>query len=179
MTIGADDQLVHVAAGSALLEGNLHLPAGATGIVLFAHGSGSSRHSPRNQHVAQALQEGSLATLLIDLLTTEEEVIDETNAAFRFDIGLLASRLIAATDWLGQQPETAGLAIRLFRRQHGRRGGIAGRGGPSGGRRCRFTRGPSRPGRFCPGPRKGAHPASLWVATTSLLSSSTRRFWIS
>src|SRR5437868_4346475 len=112
-----NEQLVRVPIDGANLEGNLTIPDGATGVVLFAHGSGSSRHSPRNRYVAQVLQQGGLATLLIDLLTPEEEQIDNRTAHLRFDIGLLASRLVAATDWLlasanlgphetiGRQPE--------------------------------------------------------------------------
>jgi dienelactone hydrolase len=109
-----EERLVRVAAGPVTLEGNLTLPDGANGIVLFAHGSGSSRHSPRNRYVAQLLNEAKLATLLIDLLTSEEEAIDMRTAHLRFDIGLLAERLIAATDWLTQHPETRYLRIGYF-----------------------------------------------------------------
>jgi hypothetical protein len=84
---------VRVAAGSATLEGTLAVPRGARGVVLFAHGSGSGRHSPRNRYVAAALGRGGLATLLVDLLTTAEELIDERTRHLRFDIGLLADRL--------------------------------------------------------------------------------------
>jgi putative phosphoribosyl transferase len=96
------------------LEGNLTIPAGARGIVLFAHGSGSSRHSPRNRYVAQELQRSGLATLLIDLLTTDEEAIDTRTRHLRFDIGLLADRLVAATDWLAMQSETRDLKLGYF-----------------------------------------------------------------
>jgi len=96
------------------LDGNLSLPAGAGGIVLFAHGSGSSRHSPRNRYVARLLNEAKLATLLIDLLTQQEEAIDMRTAQLRFDIELLAERLVAATDWLTQQPETRHLRLGYF-----------------------------------------------------------------
>src|SRR2546422_3812355 len=89
-----EEQLVWVSAGPVTLEGNLSLPDNALGIVLFAHGSGSSRHSPRNQFVAQSLCEAGLATLLIDLLTKDEEVVDMRTAHLRFDISLLAERLI-------------------------------------------------------------------------------------
>jgi putative phosphoribosyl transferase len=82
--------------------------------VMFAHGSGSSRHSPRNRAVARALREGSLATLLVDLLTPEEEAVDEATARLRFDIGLLADRLVDATDQLGEAEETRGLAVGYF-----------------------------------------------------------------
>jgi putative phosphoribosyl transferase len=109
-----EEQSVHVAAGSVTLEGNLSLPEGTGGIVLFAHGSGSSRHSPRNRHVARMLNDAKLATLLVDLLTTDEEAIDMRTAHLRFDIGLLARRLVAVTDWLTQQPETHELRIGYF-----------------------------------------------------------------
>jgi putative phosphoribosyl transferase len=109
-----EEQSVHVAAGSVTLEGNLSLPEGTGGIILFAHGSGSSRHSPRNRHVARMLNDAKLATLLVDLLTTDEEAIDMRTAHLRFDIGLLARRLVAVTDWLTQQPETHELRIGYF-----------------------------------------------------------------
>jgi dienelactone hydrolase len=96
------------------LEGNLVIPHGAIGIVLFAHGSGSSRYSPRNRYVAEVLQQAGLATLLLDLLTTEEEEIDLRTRHLRFDIGLLASRLVGATDWLLQNPDTQQLKIGYF-----------------------------------------------------------------
>ncbi|MGZ3676567.1 MAG: dienelactone hydrolase family protein [Ktedonobacterales bacterium] len=108
------ERLVHVVAGTATLEGTLGIPPGATGIVLFAHGSGSSRHSPRNRAVAQALRDGGLATLLIDLLTADEEAVDRVTAQLRFDIGLLASRLVGATDWIGQYAATRHLRIGYF-----------------------------------------------------------------
>jgi putative phosphoribosyl transferase len=109
-----DERLVRIAAGRATLEGDLNIPQGARGIVLFAHGSGSSRHSPRNRHVAQQLNEASLATLLVDLLTEKEEAIDLRTAQLRFDIGLLAERLVGVTDWLLQQPDTRELQIGYF-----------------------------------------------------------------
>lgn len=116
---GAEEQidvgrLVHVEAGPVELEGNLGVPDGAQGVVLFAHGSGSSRFSPRNQYVAQVLQQGGLATLLIDLLTNEEERIDRVTAELRFDIDMLADRLSGATDWLLQEPSTQSLNIGYF-----------------------------------------------------------------
>jgi putative phosphoribosyl transferase len=110
----AEERLVHVPAGSVRLDGNLGIPAGARGVVLFAHGSGSSRHSSRNRYVARLLNEAKLATLLIDLLTSEEEAIDRFTAELRFNIGLLAERLIAATDWLAQEPATRDLDIGYF-----------------------------------------------------------------
>jgi putative phosphoribosyl transferase len=109
-----EERLVRVVAGPVTLEGNLSLPEKARGVVLFAHGSGSSRHSPRNRHVARMLNEANLATFLIDLLTSEEEMIDLRTAHLRFDIGLLAERLAAATDWLTQYPDTRHLWVGYF-----------------------------------------------------------------
>lgn len=118
MTSGAiddqDSELVRIAAAGVVLEGDLVIPAAARGLVLFAHGSGSSRHSVRNRYVAAALREGRLATLLIDLLTREEESVDLLTAHLRFDIGLLAKRLMAATDWLKADPRTAAHEIGYF-----------------------------------------------------------------
>ena len=108
------ESLVSVTADSVSLKGNLGTPKGAEGIVLFAHGSGSSRHSPRNRYVAQVLREAGLATLLIDLLTVEEEAIDLRTRHLRFDINLLATRLVDATDWLLQNPSTRHLRIGYF-----------------------------------------------------------------
>jgi dienelactone hydrolase len=105
---------VQVPAGTVTLDGNLTLPEYAQAIVLFAHGSGSSRHSPRNRYVARVLNEAKLATLLIDLLTLHEEVIDTRTAHLRFDIDLLAERLVDATDWLTQFPDTKHLPIGYF-----------------------------------------------------------------
>lgn len=105
---------VRVQAGRVVLEGILAIPESARGIVLFAHGSGSSRHSPRNRFVASELNDAGLATLLIDLLTPEEEAVDNYTAELRFDIGLLAERLVGATDWLGSQSETRGLQVGYF-----------------------------------------------------------------
>jgi len=105
---------VRIAAGAVTIEGDLSLPDAARGIVLFAHGSGSSRHSPRNRHVAWVLNQAKLATLLIDLLTPDEEAIDLRTAHLRFDIGLLAERLVRATDWVTQQPDTRNLRAGYF-----------------------------------------------------------------
>ena len=112
--IGTDEQVVHLRLGSAELEGALSIPKEASGTVLFAHGSGSSRHSPRNRYVAQALYDGGLATLLIDLLTSAEEREDDRTARLRFDINLLAERVVAATDWLLQNAVMAHLRIGYF-----------------------------------------------------------------
>jgi dipeptidyl aminopeptidase/acylaminoacyl peptidase len=105
---------VRVRSGKVDLDGTLTIPGNPEGIILFAHGSGSSRFSPRNQAVARTLQGARLGTLLLDLLTPEEEEIDLRTRQFRFDIGLLADRLIGAVDWLGRQPETRSLPIGLF-----------------------------------------------------------------
>jgi dienelactone hydrolase len=113
-TYNIQEHLVSVSAESVKLEGNLVIPTGAEGIVLFAHGSGSSRHSPRNRYVASVLQQAGLATLLLDLLTAEEEEIDRRTRQLRFDIGLLATRLIGATDWLCQTPVTQQLCSGYF-----------------------------------------------------------------
>ena len=96
------------------LEGTLSIPQDATGVVLFAHGSGSSRHSPRNRLVAGELQRAGLGTLLFDLLSEEEERVDARTGELRFDIGLLARRVIAATDWLREQAATDWLPIGCF-----------------------------------------------------------------
>ncbi|MFC7272425.1 dienelactone hydrolase family protein [Paractinoplanes rhizophilus] len=96
------------------LEGDLVLPPGAHGVVVFAHGTGSSRHSPRNRMVAAELNRRALGTLLVDLLTHEEEVEDARTRDLRFDIGLLADRLIGLVDWLGAHPQTRSLPVGLF-----------------------------------------------------------------
>jgi putative phosphoribosyl transferase len=106
--------MVEIAADNAILKGDLHIPAGLSGAVLFAHGSGSSRSSPRNQFVARALQQRGMATLLLDLLTEEEEARERQGAELRFDIGLLTRRLRHATEWLTQQRELHHVKIGLF-----------------------------------------------------------------
>jgi putative phosphoribosyl transferase len=108
------EHLVRVLAGPVVLEGNLTMPEQAQGVVLFAHGSGSSRHSPRNRYVAQVLSDAGFATLLIDLLTAKEEEVERWTRHLRFDIGLLAGRLVGATDWLKQNSETKPLRIGYF-----------------------------------------------------------------
>lgn len=105
---------IEIPVGHFSLQGELIVPAGANGIALFAHGSGSSRNSPRNQFVASMLREARVGTLLFDLLTPEEEFLDARTAKLRFDIGLLAHRLIAATNWLSNNPRTRKLAIGYF-----------------------------------------------------------------
>lgn len=104
------EELVEIAVDSVVLQGALAVPAGAEAIVLFAHGSGSSRHSPRNNFVARVLREAGLGTLLFDLLTAEEDADYET----RFDIDRLTRRLEAATRWLADLPQTRDLAIGYF-----------------------------------------------------------------
>src|SRR5690242_599863 len=111
---GGERRELQIDLEGVTLEGTLALPDGAQGLVLFAHGSGSSRHSPRNQYVARALRRAGLGTLLMDLLTAEEETTDQYTRHLRFDIELLAMRLLGATDWLRQQPQTHDLAIGYF-----------------------------------------------------------------
>jgi len=96
------------------LQGDLVAPPHAKGVVLFAHGSGSSRSSPRNRYVAAMLHEGGLATLLMDLLTANEEETDDITREYRFNIGMLAERLIQAAEWLAEQPTTGALDIGCF-----------------------------------------------------------------
>lgn len=108
------EQPVRVQAGSVRLDGDLATPAAPGGVVLLAHGSGSGRHSPRNRQVAAALGRAGFATLLLDLLTPEEETADRASGRFRFDIELLAGRLLAAADWLAEEQRTAGLPVGLF-----------------------------------------------------------------
>jgi putative phosphoribosyl transferase len=105
---------VIVDAGDAAVAGDLSVPEGAGGLVLFAHGSGSSRHSPRNRAVAAGLHRAGLGTLLLDLLTAAEERADAATAALRFDIGLLTRRVTGAIDWLAGVPQVSGLPLGLF-----------------------------------------------------------------
>jgi putative phosphoribosyl transferase len=105
---------VSIPVNGVRLGGTLAIPRDAKGIVLFVHGSGSSRHSPRNRFVAGALQAEGIATLLFDLLTREEEIVDERTAELRFDIQLLTKRLIGATKWVTQNPETRRLKVGYF-----------------------------------------------------------------
>jgi dienelactone hydrolase len=111
---GSAAQELEISAGEVTLQGLLRRPQEACGIVLFAHGSGSSRLSPRNTYVANTLYEAGLATILFDLLTAEEEEIDAVTAELRFDISLLTDRLVAATRWLLGQPQLKDLAIGYF-----------------------------------------------------------------
>jgi putative phosphoribosyl transferase len=105
---------VRIQAGGAILSGTLRLSKSAGALVLFAHGSGSSRHSPRNQFVARTLNDAGLATLLFDLLTPEEEAADVRTREHRFDIGLLAKRLVHATKWAKRERETRDLRVGYF-----------------------------------------------------------------
>jgi len=114
MSTNIEEGLVYVNAGRVALEGNLLVPDGARGLVMFAHGSGSSRFSSRNRYVADVLRRSGVGTLLIDLLTRDEESVDLRTAHLRFDIGLLADRLVGASEWLAKQPETMSLKLGLF-----------------------------------------------------------------
>src|ERR1700730_3599509 len=108
------DRSVVIPAGGVQLPGDLTVPASACGLVVFAHGSGSSRHSPRTRLIAARLTEARLGTLLLDLLTESEEEHDLRTRELRFDIPLLADRTTAAIDWLGREPATAELAVGCF-----------------------------------------------------------------
>jgi putative phosphoribosyl transferase len=105
---------IQIAAGGAVLSGNLTIPDNSMALVLFAHGSGSSRHSPRNQFVARTLNGDGLGTLLFDLLTPEEEALDIYTREHRFNIGLLAERLVDATKWVRGEAQTSDLRIGYF-----------------------------------------------------------------
>jgi putative phosphoribosyl transferase len=107
-------QSVAIRTASVTLEADVVVPEPALGVVLFAHGSGSGRHSPRNRYVASELQAAGLATVLADLLTREEEQADARTGALRFDISLLAERVVGLTDWLVEQEQTADLGVGLF-----------------------------------------------------------------
>lgn len=109
-----EERSVRIPFGQITLAADFYAPKGAPGVVLFAHGSGSSRHSPRNRRVARILSEAGLATLLLDLLTTDEEEIDAHTGHLRFDIEFLARRLIGATDWLAGSPEGRLLPVGYF-----------------------------------------------------------------
>lgn len=109
-----DRREVRIDVGGGAIIGDLSVPAGATGVVAFAHGSGSSRHSSRNKQVAQALVDRGLATLLMDLLTVAEEQVDVRTREHRFDIDLLAARVARSVEWLGDDPGTASLPVGLF-----------------------------------------------------------------
>lgn len=110
----ASSHSITIPVSGKLLDGNLTIPQDAIGLVLFAHGTGSSRKSPRNRAVAKKLNEMQLATLLIDLLTEDEEAIDEESAALRFDIPMLTDRLVGIIDWLIVNPATMGMKLGIF-----------------------------------------------------------------
>lgn len=113
----SDDALertVSIPAGRVRLEGTLGVPERAKGVVLFAHGSGSSRFSPRNRYVARMLRDAGLGTLLLDLLSPTEEEVDELTRQHRFDIPTLAARLVVAIDWLAEEASTSTLRVGLF-----------------------------------------------------------------
>ena len=105
---------VHIPSGGVSLEGELIVPVAASGIVIFAHGSGSSRHSPRNQYVAKTIRQSGTGTLLMDLLTRQEERVDAMTRHLRFDINLLANRLVDAARFVSQMAEAAGMRIGFF-----------------------------------------------------------------
>src|SRR5437762_13394262 len=108
------DKAAQIPTERKILRGDLTVPESALGIVLFAHGTGSSRHSPRNRAVASVLQQAGLATLLMDLLTADEETVDLRTAELRFDIDLLARRLVGAARWRTEEPANATLPIRCL-----------------------------------------------------------------
>ncbi|HKZ81201.1 MAG TPA: dienelactone hydrolase family protein [Pyrinomonadaceae bacterium] len=108
------EQAVNIPSGNVNLEGELKVPQGANGVVLFAHGSGSSRHSPRNQYVARTIRESGVGTLLFDLLTKEEEAVDAYTGELRFNIKFLAERLVDATKWITGQAATKHLRMGYF-----------------------------------------------------------------
>jgi putative phosphoribosyl transferase len=105
---------VRITTRDAQLQGDLELPADAAGFVVFAHGSGSSRHSPRNKFVAEIIRKANIGTLLLDLLTEDEEICDSDTGSYRFDIALLAARLIETTRWLAKQSVTRALKVGYF-----------------------------------------------------------------
>jgi putative phosphoribosyl transferase len=113
-TGGRETEQVIIDAGGVRLHAELTVPESAEAVIVFAHGSGSGRHSPRNQFVARALREGRLGTLLFDLLTEQEEIAERTTRHLRFDIELLAGRILGATDWLLRQPVQRGRAVGYF-----------------------------------------------------------------
>jgi dienelactone hydrolase len=113
-SLDIEEMAATVPALGASLAADILLPAGTNALVVFAHGSGSSRHSPRNRFVAAELNHGGLGTMLIDLLTEPEEAVDERTAELRFDIPLLGTRLVAIIDWLASQPRFADLALGAF-----------------------------------------------------------------
>jgi pimeloyl-ACP methyl ester carboxylesterase len=114
MTVAGRSLSVSISLGVVGLDADVTLPEHGHGLVVFAHGSGSSRHSPRNRRVAKVLEEAGLGTVLVDLLTSEEAAADQVGHELRFDISLLARRLTGVIDWLLEHPETAGRPLGLF-----------------------------------------------------------------
>ena len=112
--VAPDERAVRITAGGIMLDGDLVVPPHSRGVVLFAHGSGSSRFSSRNRHVAELLHESGFATLLMDLLTPNEDDVDRYTAEYRFDINRLANRLVGAAEWLSTEVTTAPLPISIF-----------------------------------------------------------------
>ena len=112
--LDVDHIAANVRAGQVKLAADIWIPAGAIGVVLFAHGSGSSRHSSRNRHVAEVLNQGAIATMLTDLLTSEEEAVDLRTAHLRFDIPMLGHRVTAITDWICREPRLSTLGLGYF-----------------------------------------------------------------
>jgi putative phosphoribosyl transferase len=123
-TVIQHEAVVEIPADGAMLAGDLTVPAGAAGIVVFAHGSGSGRFSPRNRAVAGALVDAGLATLLMDLLTDDEESVDRRTGRLRFDIALLARRVVAAIDWVAADSRSAGLPVGCFGASTGAAGAL-------------------------------------------------------
>ena len=138
------EQAIKLRAGGVTLAGDLQVPAPCAGLVLFAHGSGSSRHSPRNRFVARFLNRAGLGTLLLDLLTREEEAEDLETGALRFDIGLLSARLIGAADWAAADPGLCDLPAGFF--------------GASTGAAAALTAAAERPGRIRAVVSRGGRP---------------------
>ena len=140
-TLDIEHKEITVPAGGVELTADFSLPGHAIGLVVFAHGSGSSRRSPRNRRVAGVLNRGAIATILIDLLTREEEAIDQHTAELRFDIGLLTGRLTAITDWVGAQPDLRSLGIGYFGASTGAAAALAAAANRPGSVRAVVSRG--------------------------------------
>src|SRR5579884_2401021 len=136
-----DEREVDIGAGAVKLAGSFSVPAGARGLVLFAHGSGSSRHSPRNRYVAGVLRSAKIATLLMDLLTAREERAEAATGRLRFDIDLLASRLFSATEWAASQSATRGLPKGYFGASTGAAAALVAAGEPGSGISAIVSRG--------------------------------------
>jgi pimeloyl-ACP methyl ester carboxylesterase len=151
---------VRIQTGGIVVDGDLVLPSPAAGLVIFAHGSGSSRFSRRNRAVAESLVEGGFATLLLDLLTREEEELDQHTGQYRFDIGRLADRVVAAVDWAAERDALAALPIGLF--------------GASTGAAAALMAAAARPARVRAVISRGGRPdlagdALVWVDAPTLL----------